>query len=193
MSEDPFVVIPYEEVCRNGPSPLYFDRVLKELLAEHFSDSTRIISPYLRNKIYSPDYTETQLRIEPYYVWTPESADQTPAIILTRGDWTPALNKLMGGYTIVSDSEAVAPMLWQGSHILNCVSSVPIESAELAFEVANFFISMRRPIERRLAVARLLVAKLTGTMPSQHVAELWETTIAVVYDFEKSFVVTKTT
>jgi len=126
---------------------LYFDRVLKELLAEHFSDSTRIISPYLRNKIYSPDYTETQLRIEPYYVWTPEAADQTPAIILTRGDWTPALHKLMGGYTIVSDSEAVAPMLWQGSHILNCVSSVPIESAELAFEVANFFISMRRPIE----------------------------------------------
>jgi len=193
MSDHPFDLAPDEEVCTLGPSPLYFDRVFRRVISEHFSESTAIVSPYLRNKLCVDDYKNNSIRIEPYYVWTPESADSGPAVIITRTDWSPIFNKLMRGYTNISNIAAVVPSLWQGSHLFNCVSAVPIESAELAFEVANLFISKRRPVETMIGVEKLIVSRLGATTQSQHVAELWETPVVITYIFQKSFDILKHT
>lgn len=154
-----------------------------EALRSHFSRSENIISPIVRASLYDDQIRRGRLRIDTALRIRPEEAEEYPAVLVSRGEWSAAprgLNNMQ-----VSANQWDYFTVWKGSHNIICASTVLSEAEELAYETARFLVAFSKPIADRCGLGSFFVAGIGAPQIDSQRYEVVFVPVSVVYTVEE--------
>jgi hypothetical protein len=126
--------------CALGLSPLGITTILTKLLTTHFSDPDTIMSPSLKQYVWSQDPQVSKLRITQATRFDPRSTGQFPALVIKRGNQV-SERKVLGDQGDSEDprwaetGEVPYLRFMQGEHQVFAVAEVDGEAEDLGIEV----------------------------------------------------------
>jgi hypothetical protein len=141
-----------------GLTPRTLTGIIMRLLMNHFSDPAAIMTPNLRQYLFSPTQTDSKIRIEKAVTFNPAGAGLFPALIVKRmasesrrhslGDRTDNPNT-------GTDDDALKGISHfsrfnTGVHRIFCIAEASAVSEDLAQEVFDFFSFLSPAIREHL-------------------------------------------
>lgn len=127
-------------VCPEGFDLRTLDRFFLSVLKYHFSLSSRIVIPELRQYVYTDDHN-SKIRIVMNTVWDPTNEGSKPAIIVKRGVQQ-SQRQVIGDKgesdSIIDNITSYAKFI-HGSHRIMCIGGSDGQTEDLAKEVFFLF------------------------------------------------------
>lgn len=174
-------------LCPRGLDMRTIETLLFQIVVSHFSSASRIINPALKGLIYSPNPSQTKIRIALNTTFDLPLSTKLPAVILKRGEQkfsriglndrgertfpTPS-----GVYPFVRNSE--------GTHSLIAVSSVPGETENLANELLDAFTCVSPVLRSELPFADFEVAGVSELQLSDELGNRSVVAVQLSYKYE---------
>ncbi len=144
-----------EDLCRFGMSPSLTTGVIMQIVANHFSDPTLIMTESLKQYTWSKDPATNHIRVVQNTRFDPVQAGLLPAVICARGALQ-SDRRAMGDridtidLTDADDGIQTYARFITGSSKLFCVAEADGEAEDLALEVFDTLTFLAPMIERYL-------------------------------------------
>lgn len=186
------------DLCRRGLSPQVVTGLMIQFLVSHFRDPNSIINPELRGLVWSEKSELNKIRITTLAKWSPKEANQTPAIIVSRGPLE--FSRLAIGDADASyREEDLFTRQVKGTYTFSCVGGTPAESELLGFEVCEFLTIFSPAFRRRTPIYNIEVDQISqlvqieemsnklGVQVGLHVEYPWTWALSAQAPLMKSF------
>lgn len=132
------------------------------------------------------DSVETsQILIEPYYAWTPESIQQRPAVIVSRSPWKVEKMGLggieMGSPNVDGYEENVHHAVLSGGHTFFCLGTTGLDAETIATDVAQLLLCFHEQIRKRLCLSQFYLSEIGQVHKLEECREHFAVPVAVQY------------
>jgi hypothetical protein len=148
----------------------------------HFGYQPAINDTDLLRWTWSPEIKKTDIVIQTWSKWDPRSTGHRPAIIVKRRDF----RRVKIGVRDAADTGGLGvthfSYRYQGVHTLYCTSGNPVESGDLADEVANELGGSAFYVRRVLNLFRLELGNISEDVKLDEARE--NTTVGIDMQFE---------
>jgi len=173
--------------CHYGVTQTVMTGALRHILGIHFSDPENIISASVRGRIEKDGVWQASgpskgIIIESLHRWTPEFAEQRPAVILKENDWEwsrVAIGDRAG--TDVRTGREYFSGLWTGSHTIFALANEAAEAQTIGWEVLNCLKMQQHEIAGQLNLQRFMPVSIGGVAAMQESSEHYLVPIVVGY------------
>lgn len=143
-------------LCSVGLSPRMMSGFIMRILKNHFSDPALILTPNLKQFIYSDDFLASEIRIVKSTFFDPVNSGQFPALVVRRLPFQSqrhSMDDRTSGYDATGDAlRGVSrhSRFISGAHRIFCIAEVDGESEDLAQEVFDVLSFLSPAIVERL-------------------------------------------
>lgn len=165
--------------------------MLRDIMAQHFSDPARIGQPNLRDAIWK-NAQDTGILVETHYRWVPTNSEGRPAIIIKRNGCK-NLRLSVGNVRQAPSQDEYGHehfiTAWTGSHTLFCLAREGAQAELLASEVQKQLTGFGPIIQKY--VPSLLRFEVVDIGPADKIEEAKESfgvPVTVGYAYEERWV-----
>lgn len=178
-------------LCENGWQPLLITGFLRDLLVRQWSDPTNIISPEMKQYLWSEGQTSGIL-IESVYRYRADLVEKRPAIMIKRNSFrnmqTGFAGQMqgfgMGAYENEKGAISHHTTLFVGSHTLFCIHGTGASTEILASEVMSHLVACLWPIRRHLELRQFSVTEVGAIQEIEESNENYVVPITVGWGYE---------
>lgn len=178
-------------LCENGWQPLLITGFLRDLLVRQWSDATNIISPEMKQYLWSEEQSSGIL-IESVYRFRADLVEKRPAIMIKRNSFrnmqTGFAGQMQGLGTVAYENEKGAisrhTTLFVGSHTLFCIHGTGASTEILATEVMHHLVACLWPIRRHLGLRQFSVTEVGAIQEIEESNENYVVPITVGWGYE---------
>jgi hypothetical protein len=144
-------------LCSIGMTPRSISGVIMRMLKNHFSEPSLILTPSLRQYIYSDELGKSKIRIVKSVIFDPGASGQYPALVVKRLG-SESKRHSMGDRTDTTGDRTSDQMkgithhsrFITGQHRIFCIADAGGEAEDLAQEVFDFFSFLSSAITSQL-------------------------------------------
>lgn len=173
--------------CEYGVTQTVMTGALRHAIGIHFSDTQNIVSASVRerikrNGVWQDKNPATGIIIESLHRWTPESAEQRPAIILKENQWD--WSRIVIGDKAAEDSRNGREYFtghWIGSHTIFAIANEAAEAQTLGWETLNHLKMAQKEISGQLDLQRFMPISIGDVAAMQESSEHYLVPIVVGY------------
>lgn len=181
---------PFIDQCGSPWRPNRLTGMLQLWMTLHFSSSDNIVEPGLKQRIWNPDFTRSQIQILPVDAWMPQTTEQRPAIILKRHELKFIRygidNRLMGG-GIPQNTQRLYSGVLQGAHTLFCIAGEGGEAEQLAAEVSQEVMKFAPIVRVWLNFLRIELVSIGTLAKLEEASENFAVPIDIAYAFQENW------
>jgi hypothetical protein len=181
-------------LCENGWQPLLITGFLRDLLARQWSDPGNIVSPEMKQYLWSEGQTSGIL-IESVYRYRADLVEKRPAIMIKRNSFknmqTGFAGQMQGIGSAAYENEKGAischTTLFIGSHTLFCIHGTGASTEILASEVMSHLVACLWPIRRHLGLRQFSVTEVGAIQEIEESNENYVIPITVGWGYEHTW------
>jgi hypothetical protein len=145
-------------LCSVGLTPRTITGLIMRFLKDHFSDASLILTPNLRQFVYSEKVAESKIRIVKSVIFDPSGSGQYPALVVKRlnlESMRHSMDDRAQSHSLDHSTEQMQGITQHsrfitGAHRIFCIADVGGEAEDLAQEVFDFLSFMSPAIRDRL-------------------------------------------
>lgn len=173
----------HRHICSKRLNGRVITGFILDVLRRHFSTPEIITNTHLQKYIWS-DSEETAILIEEMTNWQPKITQLRPAILVKRGVLTQLPPLSIGdrghGQYVLKDEYCIA---WEGSHTVNCVSTLGPEAENLADEVAQELYTYAITWRKECRLGHIDVKSIGETTLMEESGQFWQVPVLVEYKY----------
>lgn len=181
-------------LCENGWQPLLITGFFRDLLTRQWSDPTNIVSPEMKQYVWSENKTSGIL-IESVYRYRSDLVEKRPAIMIKRNSFknmqTGFGGQIFGAGAAAYENEKGAisrhTTLFVGSHTFFCIHGTGASTEILASEVMAHLIACIHPIRQHLGLRQFSVTEVGAIQEIEEASENYVIPITVGWGYEHTW------
>lgn len=178
-------------LCENGWQSLLITGFLRDLLVRQWSDPTNIVSPEMKQYVWS-ETPSSGILIETVHRYRGDMVEKRPAIMIKRNSFrnmqTGFAGQIQGGGLAAYENEKGAisryTTLFIGSHTLFCIHGTGASTEILASEVMSHLVASLWPIRAHLGLRQFSVTEVGAIQEIEESTENYVIPITVGWGYE---------
>lgn len=185
-------VLKLSALCSFGQTPRMVTGMIRQVLLQHFVDTSQIIDNHLREFLTregtwssGPD---SGIYIESVARWRPELTEARPAIVIKENDWVwqrVGIGDLSGVDSRSGRRDFAG--LWHGTHTIFAIGNEGAETQILAAEIAKLLVWYGPIITDQMNLHRWKVVKIGALNALKEATENYIVPIDVAYVAEEAW------
>ena len=177
---------PFKALCDSGFRPNKFTGIMLLWMAQHFSNTDRIVEPGIKDRVWNSDFEQSKIQILAVEDWKPQTTEQRPAILAKRNDLKFTRfgidNRLMGG-GVPYDTRRIHVAGLQGSHTMFCIAGEGGEAEQLAAEVSQELMKFAPIVREWLNLLRVELVSIGKLSKLEEASENFVVPVDIAYAY----------